>query len=200
MICKKLRWVVYRVLTLIYLAVMRPKGISIGARPKFYGMPSFQLHPSSHIKIGDDVVLCSDTDFTALALNHKVKISTVREGARITIGDQVGMSGACIVSACEISIGSEVLLGANVLIVDTDFHPIAPANRRHSDDVTSISSKSVKIGNNVFVGAGATILKGVAIGDDGVVAAGAVVVSGMYPRGAIIAGNPAKVVGTVYSR
>lgn len=192
----------YRVLTHIYVAafVKNNRGASLGERPMFYGLPSIQLHPSSQLHIGNGVVLCSDANFTALALNHRVKISTVRKGACITVGNQVGMSGVCIVSASRISIGSDVLLGANVLIVDTDFHPVSPINRRHSDDVNVILSAPVNIGSNVFVGAGAVILKGVTVGDDSIIAAGAMVTAGEYPQGAIIAGNPARVVGSVYSR
>jgi carbonic anhydrase/acetyltransferase-like protein (isoleucine patch superfamily) len=52
------------------------------------------------------------------------------------------------------------------------------------------------IGRHVFVGARATILPGSVVGDDAIVAAGAVV-SGEVPAGAVVAGNPAKVVTTV---
>jgi maltose O-acetyltransferase len=52
------------------------------------------------------------------------------------------------------------------------------------------------IGRRVFVGARATILSGSVVGDDVIVAAGAVV-SGEVPAGAVVAGNPAKVVTTV---
>jgi acetyltransferase-like isoleucine patch superfamily enzyme len=150
--------------------------------------------------IGSHVVLCSDGDFTALALASPIKISTITDVASISIGNDTGLSGTCIVCASSIRIGSEVLLGANVMIVDTDFHPIAPKNRRHSDDREAIGVAPVVIGNNVFIGAGSTILKGVQIGDDSVVGAGSVVVAGVFPQGAIIGGNPARVIGSVYER
>ena len=180
--------------------MLRFGGVRLGKSPTFYGFPHCYRHRLSQIKIGDRVVLCSDSNFTALALNHAVKISTVREGAHIVIGNDVGISGVCIVSAKEISIGSEVLIGANVLIVDTDFHPISPSNRRHSDDASKIMTAPVKVGNNVFIGANSIILKGVSIGDDSIVAAGSVVTSGEYPAGSILAGNPARQIGTVYSK
>ena len=49
------------------------------------------------------------------------------------------------------------------------------------------------IGNNVWVGAQAVILKGVTIGDDSVVGTSAVVTSDV-PAGVVVAGNPARIV------
>ncbi len=51
----------------------------------------------------------------------------------------------------------------------------------------------VEIGDNVFVGMGARILKGARIGDDAVIGAGSVV-TGEIPAGVVAAGNPARVV------
>ncbi len=52
--------------------------------------------------------------------------------------------------------------------------------------------RPIRIGNDVWVGANAIILKGAVIGDGSIVAAGAVVPSGEYPPKSIISGNPAK--------
>ena len=170
----------------------------LGSRIVMYGFPILNFHPDSRVEIGDDVILCSRSHDTALALNHPVKLSTIAAGASLTIGRDSGISGATIVCAKSIRVGAEVLLGANVVIVDTDFHPIAPQNRRHSDDDSRIGVAPVEIGDNVFVGMDAVVLKGARIGRDSVVAARAVVVRGDYPDGAILAGHPAAVIGSVY--
>ncbi len=199
MLIKKLKSTYYyRFLTPLLTFFYRACKIQVGDQPIFYGTPIIQRHPASSIGIGHRVILCSDSHCTALALNHPVKIATIQQGAKITIGHDVGISGACIVCSLEITIGSEVLMGANVLIVDTDFHPINPVNRRYSDD--NVASIPVNIGNNVFLGAGVTILKGVEIGDDSIVAASAVVIAGKYPKGVILAGNPARIIGSVYEK
>lgn len=198
---KKAKAIFYRLaMPLVINRLRNINGVVIGKRVKLYGLPTISLHPFSAIHICDDVVLCSDSDFTALALNHAVKIATVQPNARISIGMDVGMSGGCIVSACSINIGAESLIGANVLIIDTDFHPLSPINRRHNDDKDAITSAPVNVGRNVFIGTNSIILKGVTIGDDSVVAAGSVLLSDVYPNGSIIGGNPAKVVGSVYKR
>ncbi|MBB4288558.1 GT2 family glycosyltransferase/carbonic anhydrase/acetyltransferase-like protein (isoleucine patch superfamily) [Rhizobium leguminosarum] len=180
------------------LRELRRHGVSVGRDVVLYGAPLLQRHPDSEIHLDDRVVLCSDSRFTALALNHPVKIATIRAGSKISIGADSGISGATIVSAVRISIGAEVLMGANVTIFDTDFHPIRPEGRRHSDVEADIKTAPVHIGDNVFIGTNALILRGTEIGRDSIVAAGAVV-RGNFPAGAIIAGNPAKVVGSVYT-
>lgn len=199
MLIKKLRSALYRGAGPILATMYRRQGVDLGGAPIFYGMPLIQRHPRSSICIGERVVLCSDSRYTALALNHPVKIATVKQGASIEIGNDVGMSGSCIISAKKICVGSEVLMGANVLIVDTDFHPICPENRRFADD-EHVQVAPVYIGNNVFLGTGAIVLKGVQIGDDSIVAAGAVVVAGTYPEGVVLAGNPARAIGSAYTK
>jgi acetyltransferase-like isoleucine patch superfamily enzyme len=161
-----------------------------------HGLPIITLKENSRLEIGSNVVLCSDSRFTALGVNHPVILRTLRDNAVIKIGDDTGISGATICASQSVSIGKECLIGANVIIADTDFHPIDKVNRRHSDDVTRISTAPVKIGDNVFIGVNSVILKGVAIGDNSVIGAGSVVITNI-PENVIAAGNPAKVIGTV---
>ena len=56
--------------------------------------------------------------------------------------------------------------------------------------------KEIKIGNDCFIGIRSIILPGTTIGDRTIVGAGAVV-KGNIPAGVIVAGNPAKIIGTV---
>jgi acetyltransferase-like isoleucine patch superfamily enzyme len=119
------------------------------------------------------------------------------QDAEITIGDNCGLSGTVICSAVGISIGERCLFGADVVIADTDFHPISPAeNRRGAPIPRPRSADRVRIGNDVFIGAGAHILKGVTIGNGAVIGARSVV-TGDVPNMTIFAGNPARSVGTV---
>jgi acetyltransferase-like isoleucine patch superfamily enzyme len=118
--------------------------------------------------------------------------------ARIEIGENVGISGASICAAVGIAIGDECLFGAGVEVSDTDFHPLKPEGRRSSSDYARIRSAPVVIEKNVFLGSGVRVLKGVRIGRDAVIGAGAVVTSDV-PAGGIAVGNPARVIGSVYS-
>jgi acetyltransferase-like isoleucine patch superfamily enzyme len=101
------------------------------------------------------------------------------------------MTGATIVAAERIEIGARVQIGSNVIIIDTDFHPLDPRTR--ITDALSGEHAPVLIENDVFVGMNALILKGVSVGAGAVIGAGSVVV-GDVPAATLVAGNPAKAV------
>jgi len=76
------------------------------------------------------------------------------------------------------------------LVVISSSHPLDYRLRRNRGPVIS---KPVKIGNDVFIGAGVTILPGVTIGDKAVIGAGSVVTKDVAPE-TVVAGNPAKLI------
>jgi len=157
----------------------------------FYGKPIISTFKNSNITIGNNVVLCSTSKDTALGVNHPVILRTLSKDAKLTIGDDTGISGATICAQTSVSIGNGCLLGANVTIMDTDFHPIKSLDRRY--DKENITTKKVLIKDNVFIGCNSIILKGVTIGKNSVIAAGSVV-SNSIPDNVIAGGNPAKVI------
>jgi acetyltransferase-like isoleucine patch superfamily enzyme len=170
--------------------------VQLGAGVRLDGIPVVSLAENSSIVIGDRVVLCSSSRSTALGVAKPVILRALSESAKIVIGEDVGMSGSVICAAVEIKIGSGCLLGADVTIVDTDFHPIRPAEgRRYAPPPERRSSHAVSIQNNVFIGTGATILKGVTVGQGSVIGAQSVVAHDV-PEFSIVAGNPARVIGT----
>jgi acetyltransferase-like isoleucine patch superfamily enzyme len=142
--------------------------------------------------IGDNVVLCSKAEYTDLGVSRPCVIRTLRPDARIRIGRDTGISGAAICAASSIDIGKECLLGAGVVIADTDFHPIAPRGRRFAKNYDSIGAMPVVIEDNVFIGANTIVLKGVRIGRNSVIGAGSVV-SADIPADVVAAGVPARV-------
>lgn len=174
----------------------RIHGVVLGKGCKFYGLPIFSVARDSEIIIGDRVVLCSDSRFTALGVNHPVILRTLQPGARLAIGDDCGLSGTSICAARYVNIGKRALIGANVSIFDTDFHARASENRRYCKEWAKISVKPVEIADDVFIGANTIIAKGVSIAANSIVGAGSVVVRDIA-QSKIYAGNPAKEVGNV---
>lgn len=111
---------------------------------------------------------------------------------KLLIGDNVGISSTAIVCHNSIHIGNHVKLGGNVVIYDTDFHSLNP-NLRHEPelDKKNVQTGPVIIGDNAFIGAHSTILKGVTIGENSIIGAGSIVTKDI-PKNEIWAGNPAK--------
>lgn len=81
----------------------------------------------------------------------------------------------------KIEMGEHVFIGENVIIRDSDEHYI---------DSSKPKSKPIKIGDNVWIGTGAMILKGVTIGNGAVIAAGSVVTKDVEEY-TLVAGVPA---------
>lgn len=167
-------------------------GANIPASVEFYGMPIITLESGSSIEIGERCVICSDSTMTDLGVNHPVVLRTIRPGASIIIGRDTGISGGSICAAIRVKIGNDCLIGANVVIADTDFHPINPAGRRYNKEPQDISAAPVEIEDSVFIGTGAIILKGVTVGKNSVIGAGAVVTRSVPPD-SVVAGNPATI-------
>jgi acetyltransferase-like isoleucine patch superfamily enzyme len=171
---------------------VRALGISADDSARYYGMPIISLVSGSSIHVGKAVVLCSDSRFTALGVSRPVVLRTTRAGASVRIGDNSGLSGSVICAAQSIIVGRDCLIGADVMIVDNDFHSIKADGRRGNNQEEDIAVSPVVIEDNVFIGARAIVLKGVRIGCNSVIGAGSVVVSSI-PANCIAAGNPARV-------
>lgn len=168
-------------------------GATISRSVRFLGMPIISLARDSCIEIGDNCVLCSVSEYTALGVNHPVVLRTLQTGAHIRIAADTGISGASICAAISVEIGAHCLLGANVTIADTDFHALASENRRYNTNPVDIACAPVVIEDNVFLGASVIVLKGVTIGRNSVIGAGSVVTRSI-PADCIAVGNPARVI------
>lgn len=155
------------------------------------GLPRIRLHPSSTLEIGDHVRLISRYQLNAVGEQQRV-IIWVGPAGRIAIGDGSGISHATIVCLQEIEIGRRVLIGGGVRIFDSDFHVLPQARPSARNPAT----RPVKIEDDAFVGAYATILKGATIGRGAVIGAGSVVTAHV-PAYEVWAGNPARRIESV---
>lgn len=93
--------------------------------------------------------------------------------------------GVEITCASKITIGKGATIARDVVIRDYDGHTIELPDYQ--------IAKPINIGENVWIGNRAMILKGVNIGDGAIVGAGSIVTKDV-PAGAIVVGNPARVV------
>ena len=142
-------------------------------------------------------LLCSAGD--QLVIKGKIKVrGKVVVGKRVTIGsdssllaikngiiklgDNVYFNGGIISSTLSVELGNDVIVSADALIIDHNGFGL---------DGNPPVEKPVKIGNHVWIGVRATILKGVTIGDNSVIGAASVVAEDVEPN-SIVVGNPAR--------
>jgi acetyltransferase-like isoleucine patch superfamily enzyme len=126
-----------------------------------------------------------------------------REG-RVFIGDYCYFTNAVLLCELELRIGHYVVIGWNATLADTDFHPLAPAERIADAIACSplnegrarpeIPRRAVIIEDDVWIGPNATILKGVRLGAGSWIEAGSLVTRDV-PPGSRVLGNPAQIVG-----
>ncbi|WP_205676877.1 acyltransferase [Arthrobacter crystallopoietes] len=168
-------------------------GAILGTGIRLWGAPIISRAENSEILIEDRVTLVSSPRWTALGVGRPTILRTLLAGAEIKLGEDSGFSGVTICSTKSVRIGSRVLCGADVLISDSDFHPVDEIPRTGAPIPLGRAQDAVKIGDDVFVGARSIVLKGVEIGDGSVIGAGSVVTSDI-PKNVIAAGNPARVI------
>jgi len=143
--------------------------VTIGRSARFVGMPSI-IALGQSIEIGEELRLASSTLSNLLGVNHRVIIATISNG-KIQIGNNFRMSGGSIVARCSIIIGNNVNVGVNCIITDSDHHAIE-YSKRGLESSKDIATRPVIIGDDVWLGANVTILKGVTIGSRSIVGAG----------------------------
>ena len=141
----------------------------LGRRVRFWG--PVRLFIGSHCGFFDDVIVSG--------------VGEIHLGDRSTIGHN-----SVLVSRERIQIGDDCMLAAFCYVLDVD-HEFADPKKTMREQGLRI--EPVIIGNDVWVGAGSIILRGVTIGDGAVVAANSVVTKDVPPY-AVVAGISAKVV------
>jgi acetyltransferase-like isoleucine patch superfamily enzyme len=173
----------------VYINSQNKENVKIERTVIFNGLPIFKNSYSSIINISKNCLINSSINSNVAGVSHPCIFATIGPNAEIFIGENVGISGASIVAAKSIRIGANTLIGAGSKIWDSDFHSISPSQRL-MDKTSGFKSKSISIGENVFIGASSIILKGVSIGNNSVIGAGSVVVYSVEEN-SIYAGNPA---------
>jgi acetyltransferase-like isoleucine patch superfamily enzyme len=137
-----------------------------------------------HISAGLNINIVADAD-------RSVSFSTwtlAEHQGHINMGDNVLVCPGCrFDSASNITIGDNCMFAAGAYLTDADWHDIY--DRTEAVGVT----RPITLANNVWIGDGATVCKGVTIGENSVIGAGSVVASDI-PANVIAAGNPAVVI------
>jgi acetyltransferase-like isoleucine patch superfamily enzyme len=109
----------------------------------------------------------------------------------ISIGAKTVMGQECTISCFQrVSIGRECVIADRVMMIDFD-HGMVEVERPIR--LQGIYKRDVHVGNNVWIGYGACILRGVTVGDNAVIGTNAVVTRDV-PENAVVGGVPARVI------
>lgn len=150
-------------------------GLAVGKNVDIQNFVRVRVTDGGIMELADNVAIDRGVDLVA-------KYGALKIGCRTFIGQY-----SVLVARSNIHIGQDCLIGERVTIRDQDHAYTATGRTAANGFVTN----EVMIGNNVWIGAGSTILKGVSIGKNSVVAAGSVVTSSV-PADCLFAGVPAR--------
>lgn len=117
----------------------------------------------------------------------------------VLIGDRCFIGASHLVCRDKITIGDDVIISWGVTLVDHNSHSLEWSHRKHdvadwmrgAKDWSHVDVRPIKICDKVWIGFGATILKGVVIGEGAVIGAGSIVTHDV-PAYTVVAGNPAR--------
>jgi acetyltransferase-like isoleucine patch superfamily enzyme len=109
----------------------------------------------------------------------------------VEIGAKTVMGQECTISAYQhVRIGEQCVIADRAMFIDFD-HGVVEVERPIR--LQGIYKRDVEVGNNVWIGYGACILRGVSVGDNSVIGTNAVVTKDV-PANAVVAGIPARIV------
>jgi acetyltransferase-like isoleucine patch superfamily enzyme len=109
----------------------------------------------------------------------------------VEIGDKTVMGQECTISAYQrVRIGEQCVIADRAMFIDFD-HGMVEVERPIR--MQGIYKRDVEVGNNVWIGYGACILRGVSVGDNSVIGTNSVVTKDV-PANAIVGGAPARII------
>ena len=178
--------------TVEHLLFQAPRGALSRVRLLIYRLLGMRMGRRNRMEGGGRVRRCAQIEIGSLnAFTQGCWLwpeDTPFDGTRIRIGNGNYFNRNVMIDACGlVEIGDENMFGPDIYITDSN-HTFGPGKAPKD---FPMRAGSVKIGNRCWIGAKATILKGVELGDGCVVAAGAVVTRSV-PGGGIVAGVPAR--------
>lgn len=148
------------------------------------------------IKLGYDCIINSSNESNPIGHGFKSTLYVLKN-ARLTLGNNVGISNTLIYCAVSIDIEEDVMIGGGCQIFDTDFHSLSYTSRIKNGD-NAIRIKPVLIKKGAFIGCNSILLKGVTIGERSIIGAGSVVRNSV-PDNEMWAGNPAVFIKKIHN-
>ncbi len=160
------------------------------SKRRFYQWRYPNLTLESGVRIKHQLLISGDVSVTIGAGSRLGKRVCIYGKGIVTIGKNVLINGADIGCHQAVTIGDDCLI-SDCFIADTDYHNLQP-HLRHAPPGPKVTAPIV-LDRNVWIGARATILKGVTIGENSIVGLGSIVRQSI-PANVVTIGNPAQIV------
>ncbi|MDJ0696974.1 acyltransferase [Mastigocoleus sp. MO_188.B34] len=164
--------------------------IYFAAKRFFYKLRYPNVKTASDVAIKGSLIVKGNVRVNIGSGSRLGKKVTIYGCGDINIGSNVFLNGCCIGCQHSISIGDDCLI-SDCYIADSDYHNLEPL-LRHSPPGEKVTAPII-IKRNVWVGARATIMKGVNVGEDSVIGLGSVVRKSVPPS-VVVIGNPQQIV------
>lgn len=181
-----------RILSKLHTALLNNSYNCIGRGSNVYYRSKIINNIKGGVKIGNSCAIGRGSYGYHASMPFYTTILNDGVNSYINIGDNCRINGAYIHSQAFIIIGNNCVMASGITIIDSNAHIVKSLDRTVGRDVP----RGIIIGNNVWIGINAIILKDTKIGDNSIVAAGSVV-KGEFEANSIIQGNPAVVVGKI---
>lgn len=162
--------------------MFRAHCVRVGKDLKVEVLPDINGH--TKIYVGDNVTLSGPIGIFS---------GRFKENPELIIGNNVYIAGGTRFTVNErVELKDHCSIAGGCFIVDSDGHPLDWERRAANAPLNDDEIKPVTLGEYVWVGRGATIMKGVTVGDRSVVGAGSVVLNDVPPD-SLAMGSPARV-------
>ena len=180
--------------------IFNANNIKYGKNLRVYNKIFLTINSNASVIIGDNFKFMSGEAYNPLCRNIQGCIYA-EPNAKILIGDNVGISSACLWAKTGITIGNNVKIGGDCILMDTDAHNLDYRIRNSFKknehgvglDISTAKSLPIVIENDVLIGTRCVILKGVTIGARSIIGSGSIVTKSI-PSDCIAAGNPCKII------
>lgn len=170
-----------RILSLLHTQLLRNKNTQIGKNSVVFLRSEIRNIKGGGISIGTNCQIGRTKHGYHGGMPFYTTLFCDSKEGKITIGNNCRLNGVYVNARKSISIGNNCVMASGVHIMDSNGHQTNSLDRTKGTD----EAEQIVIGNNVWIGLNAIILKGTTIGDNCIVAAGSVV-KGTFDANSII--------------
>lgn len=172
---------IMRILSLLHTQLLRNKATQIGKNSVVFLRSEIRNIKGGVIYIGTNCQIGRTKHGYHGGMPFYTTLFCDSKEGKIKIGNNCRLNGVYVNAIKSVIIGNNCVMASSVHIMDSNGHQTCSFDRTKGMD----EAEQIVIGNNVWIGLNAIILKGTTIGDNCIVAAGSIV-KGIFDANSII--------------